>query len=69
MINRILERVQLSISATRAWFHKYYVAMMYRWICCCFYFEPKSIFNVFHLFTKSPVVFRKVLKMSKTLSL
>jgi len=35
----------LSISSTRAYFHKYCVAMKYRWICTFFYFELKSIFK------------------------
>jgi len=35
----------VSIYSTMASFHKYYVAMKFRWICIFLYFEQKSIFN------------------------
>jgi len=33
IIIRLWNLVQLSIYSTRAYFHKYFVAMKYRWIC------------------------------------
>jgi len=43
MITRLCDRFQLSISSTRALFHKYFMAMKKRWIC------KKSIWAKVHL--------------------
>jgi len=36
MITKLYDQVQLSIYSTKALFHKYSVALKYRWICVFF---------------------------------